>query len=119
MERKICTIAHAAAKKDNFLFLSKNSAFNLPVPPQMNNHGNYIISLGNFTRWLAQQATDLGVEIYPGFAASEILYENDKVIGIATGDMGISKIGEKKDSYQPGIGIKANILFLQKGVEVH
>jgi electron-transferring-flavoprotein dehydrogenase len=75
------------ATDDHFIFLSKSSSFRLPTPPQMKNHGNYIISLGNFCRWLADQAMALGVEIYPGFAAAEVLYENDRVVGIATGDM--------------------------------
>ena len=75
---------------DKLLFLTKNSSFQLPTPPQMNNHGNYIISLGNFCRWLAEQAESLGVEIYPGFAAAEILFHSDgSVKGVATGDMGI------------------------------
>ena len=76
------------AKKDNFLLLTKNKSFKLPTPPQMKNDGNYIISLGNFCRWLAKQAEELGVNIFPGFAASEIIYDNDqnKVAGIRTGD---------------------------------
>ena len=75
---------------DKFMFLTESGSFRLPTPPQMNNHGNYIISLGNFCRWLGEQAEALGVEIYPGFAAAEVLYdESGAVCGVATGDMGI------------------------------
>ena len=74
---------------DKFMYLTEKSSFRLPTPPQMNNHGNYIISLGNFCRWLGEQAEALGVEIYPGFAAAEVLYDdNGAVCGVATGDMG-------------------------------
>ncbi|MCO6517227.1 MAG: NAD(P)/FAD-dependent oxidoreductase, partial [Snodgrassella sp.] len=75
-------------KEDRLLFLTQKKAYRLPIAPSFNNHGNYIISLGVFCRWLAQQAEELGVEIYPGFAAVEILYHSDgSVRGIATGDM--------------------------------
>ena len=78
---------------DQFLFLTQNNSFKLLTPPQMNNHGNFIISLGNLCRWLAEQAEALGVEIYLGFAASEILFNEDgSVIGVATGDMGRGKM---------------------------
>ena len=70
----------------------------------MHNHGNYIISLGNLCRWLATQAEELGVEIYPGFAAAEVLYDDDgRVRGVATGDMGIGKDGEPTARYTPGV----------------
>ena len=65
------------AKSDRFLFLTETESIQLPTPPQMHNHGNYIVSLGNFCRWLGQQAEELGVEIYPGFAAAEVLYHED------------------------------------------
>jgi electron-transferring-flavoprotein dehydrogenase len=92
------------ATEDRFLYLTKNRALRLPTPPQMHNHGNYIISLGNLCRWLAQQAEDLGVEVYPGFAAAEVLYdETGRVRGVATGDMGIGKGGEPTDRYTPGV----------------
>src|SRR5438105_1092425 len=82
------------ATDDRFLYLTTNRALRLPTPPQMHNHGNYIISLGNLCRWLAQQAEALGVEIYPGFAAAEVLYDQaGRVRGVATGDMGIGKDG--------------------------
>src|SRR5215468_8746422 len=92
------------AVDDNFLLLTKKRALRLPTPPQMHNRGNYIISLGNLCRWLAQQAEGLGVEIYPGFAAAEVLYDGaGRVTGIATGDMGIGKDGRPTVRYQPGV----------------
>src|SRR5208282_3615056 len=84
------------ATADRLLLLTARGAWRLPSPPQMRNHGNYIISLGNLCRWLGQQAEALGVEIYPGFAASEILYdEGGRVAGVATGAMGLGKDGKE------------------------
>ncbi len=82
------------AREDRFLYLTARRAVRLPTPPQMNNHGNYIVSLGDFVRWLGAQAESLGVEIYPGFAAAELLEEDGRIVGVATGDMGIGKDGE-------------------------
>ncbi|MCB9989750.1 MAG: electron transfer flavoprotein-ubiquinone oxidoreductase [Rhodospirillales bacterium] len=105
-----------AAKKDSFLFLTKNKSFRLPTPPQMRNHGNYIISLGLLGRWLAQQAEALGVEIFAGFAAAEVLYnEAGDVIGVATGDMGIGKDGGKTAQYQPGVELHARQTVFAEG----
>ena len=108
-------------KKDKLLFLLKSIA--LPVPafvmPPMNNHGNYVISLGNLCRWLAEQAESLGVEIFPGFPASQLIYENDKVVGVQTGDMGISVSGEIKPGHEPGIIIKAKYTVLSEGCRGH
>src|SRR5438309_8606135 len=88
------------AVDDRFLYLTANRALRLPTPRQMHNHGNYIISLGNLCRWLATQAEELGVEIYPGFAAAEVLYDDDgRVRGVATGDMGIGRGGHPADRY--------------------
>lgn len=75
------------ATSDVFKFLTKNKAYWFPTPPQMHNKGNYIISLGQFAKWLGEQAEALGVEVFPGFAAAEVLYQDDKVIGVATGDV--------------------------------
>ena len=101
---------------DKFLFLTKNFSFSLPTPPQMNNHGNYIISLGNFCRWLAEQAEALGVEIYPGFAASEVLFNEDgSVKGIATGDMGVGKNGQQTENYAQGIELHAKQTIFSEG----
>ncbi|MBL4589600.1 MAG: NAD(P)/FAD-dependent oxidoreductase, partial [Alphaproteobacteria bacterium] len=96
------------AGKDKFMFLTKNKAVTLPTPPQMKNHGNYIISLGALGRWLGEQAEALGVEIFAGFAASEVLYhEYGAVKGVATGDMGIGKSGERTEMFEPGVELHA------------
>jgi electron-transferring-flavoprotein dehydrogenase len=93
-----------AVKSDRLQYLTKTRAISMPIPPQMHNEGNYIISLGNFCRWLAEQAEELGVEIFPGFAAAEILYdEAGAVRGVATGDMGIGKDGQPTDNFEPGV----------------
>tara|TARA_B110000003_G_scaffold166001_1_gene165981 strand:+ start:371 stop:1987 length:1617 start_codon:yes stop_codon:yes gene_type:complete len=108
-------------KKDKLLFLLNK--FSIPVPafvmPPMNNHGNYVISLGNLCRWLAEQAENLGVEIFPGFPASKLIYENDKVVGVQTGDMGISANGDIKPGHEPGIIIKAKYTVLSEGCRGH
>ena len=107
-------------KSDQFIFLTKNNAFNLPCPPQMKNHNNYIISLGNFCRWLASQAEGLGVEIYPGFPASEIIYdENSNVKGVITGDLGIDKNNSKTESYTPGMKLLAKQTIFAEGCRGH
>ena len=104
------------AAEDRFLFLTESKAWKLPTPPQMANHGNYIISLGNLCRWLGGQAEALGVEIYPGFAAAEVLYdEKGRVRGVATGDMGIAKDGSKTDAFQPGIELHARQTVFAEG----
>src|SRR5262249_56518649 len=90
------------AEEDRFLLLTKTRALRLPTPPQMANHGNYIISLGNLCRWLAQQAEGLGVEIYPGFAAAEVLYDAaGGGPGGATGRMGGGRGGPPPPHHQP------------------
>jgi electron-transferring-flavoprotein dehydrogenase len=104
------------AGDDRFLFLTEKRAIRLPTPPQMNNHGNYIISLGNLCRWLGQQAEGLGVEIYPGFAAAEVLYHEDgSVKGVATGDLGIGKDGAHTENYQPGMELHAKQTIFAEG----
>ena len=104
------------ATEDRFLFLTKSKAYRLPTPPQMNNHGNYIISLGLLVRWLGKQAEELGVEIYPGFAASEVLYDsNGRVAGVATGDMGIGKDGLPTANHQPGMELRAKWTVFAEG----
>src|SRR5271166_683973 len=104
------------AKDDHFLFLTETRAVELPTPPQMQNHGNYIISLGNLCRWLATQAEALGVEIFPGFAAAEVLYdERGAVMGVATGDMGIGKDGQRTASYAPGVELHARQTIFAEG----
>ncbi len=91
-------------------------SYRLPTPPQMNNHGNYIISLGNLCRWLATQAEELGVEIYPGFAAAEVLYDDDgAVVGVATGDMGVDREGQPTDQFAPGMELRARYTVFAEG----
>ncbi len=104
------------AGKDSFLYLTETGSFRMPTPPQMKNHGNYIVSLGNVCRWLAEQAESLGAEIYPGFAAAEVLYHDDgSVKGIATGDMGITKTGERGPNYQPGMELHGRQTLFAEG----
>jgi electron-transferring-flavoprotein dehydrogenase len=103
---------------DRFLILTREKHLRLPnfmLPPLMNNHGNYIVSLGNVCRWLAQQAEALGVEIYPGFAAAEVLIEEGKVVGVATGDMGIARDGSHKPGYAPGMELRGKYTFFAEG----
>jgi electron-transferring-flavoprotein dehydrogenase len=103
-------------ESDQFLLLGKTGATRLPTPPQMNNHGNYIVSLGNVCRWLGEQAEAMGVEIYPGFAAAEVLYADDgSVRGVATGDMGIGKDGEPIANHQPGFELHAKQTIFAEG----
>lgn len=103
------------AREDRFLFLTKKRAFELPTPPQMNNHGNRIGSLGDLCRWLGRQAEAMGVEIYPGFAAAEILEEDGRVVGVATGDMGIGKDGAPGPNHQPGMELRATYTVFAEG----
>jgi electron-transferring-flavoprotein dehydrogenase len=104
------------AVEDRFLLLTASRALRLPTPPQMRNHGNYIISLGNLCRWLAQRAEALGVEIYPGFAAAEVLYDAaGRVQGIATGDMGIGKDGRPTERFQRGVELLAKETLFAEG----
>ena len=112
------------AKKDIVKFmLTKNLSINIPFPtfliPTFNNHGNFIMSLANFCRWLAGQAENNGVEIFPGFTASKLIIEDDIVKGIVTGEMGISKDGIKKESYQPPMELRAKYTIFSEGCRGH
>jgi electron-transferring-flavoprotein dehydrogenase len=104
---------------DRFLFLSREGSWKVPhwlLPACFRNEGNYVASLGNVARWLGTQAEALGVEIYPGFAAAEVLYSGDgRVQGVATGDMGIGKHGEKTARFQPGIELRAKYTLFAEG----
>ncbi|MBU6449575.1 MAG: 4Fe-4S dicluster domain-containing protein [Rhodospirillales bacterium] len=100
---------------DEFVMLTPTGARKLPTPPQMHNQGNYIVSLGNVVRWLGQQAEEMGVEIYPGFAAAETLIENGRVVGIATGDMGIGKDGKPTGNYARGMELRATYTIFAEG----
>lgn len=115
---------NTAVKNDDILYMTSATAgIKVPgalVPKTMHNEGNYIISLGNLCRWLAEQAEAMGAEIYPGFAAAEILYHDDgSVKGIATGDMGIAADGSHKDSYMPGMELHAKYTLFSEGCRGH
>ncbi len=112
-----------AVTKDRFYLLGAAGAIRLPnflMPPLMSNHGNYIVSLGEVCRWLAKKAEELGVEIFPGFAASEVLFgANGEVVGVATGDMGIGKNGERKPTFTRGVEIRAKYTLFGEGARGH
>ncbi len=104
------------AADDQFLFLTESRSMRLPTPPQMHNHGNYIISVGNLCRWLAEQAEALGVDIIPGFAAAKVLYHEDgSVKGVLTGDMGVGRDGEPTANFEPGTEIHAQQTIFAEG----
>jgi electron-transferring-flavoprotein dehydrogenase len=108
--------------EDRFLFLTKTGSLRTPglmLPACFRNHGNYVISLGNFCRWLGSQAEARGVEIFPGFAANEVLFDGERVKGVATGDVGINRKGEKTDAYQPGVELHGKYTFFAEGARGH
>jgi len=106
-------------REDRFLFLTEKSFYKTPnlfLPACFKNHGNYVISLGSFCRWLGQQAEAAGVEIFPGFAGAEVLYDDKGAVkGVATGDMGVNKKGEKTGAYQQGMELHAKYTFFAEG----
>jgi electron-transferring-flavoprotein dehydrogenase len=106
-------------REDRFLVLGPQGDLRLPnflMPPLMSNHGNYIVSLGALTRWLGEQAVELGVEIYPGFAAAEVLYDDDGAVrGVATGDMGVGRDGRPKDSFVRGMELLGSYTLIAEG----
>ena len=111
-------------KEDVFYYYtSGKSAFQIPnlfLPAPVHNDGNYIVSMGNVCRWLAEQAENMGIEVYPGFAAAEVLFNDDgSVKGVATGDMGISAEGDQKDSYMPGMELHAKYTLFAEGCRGH
>jgi electron-transferring-flavoprotein dehydrogenase len=108
--------------EDRFLFLTQKGSLRTPswaLPACFKNHGNYVVSLGNVCRWLAKQAEEFGVEIFPGFAAAEILFDKESVKGVATGDMGVNRKGEKTDAYQPGMELHGKYTFFAEGCRGH
>jgi len=109
---------NAPVSEDRFLLLTGTASYKIPnfmLPACFTNHGNYVISLGSLCRWLGQQAESLGVEIFPGFAAAEVLYNADaSVKGVATGDMGVGRDGKPTAAYQPGMELHARYTFLPK-----
>lgn len=110
-------------QEDRFLFLSKNDSIAVPnwaLPPCFINEGNYIVSLSNVVKWMGKQAEALGVDLYPGFPASEILYRDDgSVIGVATGDMGVSRDGSRREDFQPGMALHAKYTLFAEGSRGH
>ncbi|MBA3940864.1 MAG: electron transfer flavoprotein-ubiquinone oxidoreductase [Sphingopyxis sp.] len=118
-----CPLAEVPVNDNQHWVLTKNRKFSLPhiiTPPFMHNVGTYTGSLGNLCRWLAEQAEGLGVEIFPGFPAAEILYNEDgSVKGVATGDMGIARDGSHKSDYAPGLELHAKYTFFAEGVRGH
>ena len=114
---------NTSVTSEDFLFYTKTKSMKVPnffLPNVLKNHGNYIISLSNLCKWLGEFAENLGVEIFPGFAASKLLYDNDqKVVGVQTGDMGLDKDFKPKDNYEPGINIKGKVTVLSEGCRGH
>ena len=114
---------NTAVSEDRFLFLTERSALATPnwlLPDCFKNHGNYIVSLGNVVRWLAQQAEAMGIEIFPGFAAAEVLYDDrGAVVGVATGNMGVGKDGTPTDEFQLGMALHAKYTLFAEGARGH
>jgi electron-transferring-flavoprotein dehydrogenase len=114
---------NAPVTEDRFLFLTKDSSYKVSefmLPACFKNHGNYVISLGNVCRWLGQQAEALGVEIFPGFPAADVLYhENGSVKGVVTGDMGVDREGKPTDAYQPGMELHGKYTLFAEGCRGH
>jgi electron-transferring-flavoprotein dehydrogenase len=106
-------------KTDKFVLLGPNGSLRVPnflMPPLMNNHGNYIVSMGNICRWLAEQAESLGVEIFPGMACSDLVYADDGALkGVVAGEFGISHDGSKGEGYEPGMELHGKYVFLSEG----
>lgn len=113
--RQLGAPLHTQAREDRFLFLTERRAFRLPTPLRMHNEGNYIASLGDVTRWLGQQAEALDVEVYSGFAVATFLEEDGRVVGIGTGDMGITKEGSPGANHTPGVDLRATYTLLAEG----
>ncbi len=114
---------NAPVTEDRFMFLSESGGWQVPdamLPGCFRNHGNYVVSLANVCRWLGQQAEAVGVEIFPGFAAAEVLFNDDgSVKGVATGNMGVSKEGEETENFQPGMELHAKYTFFAEGCRGH
>jgi electron-transferring-flavoprotein dehydrogenase len=106
---------HTPVTQDEFLLLTGKKSYRLPTPPQMHNKGNYIISLGKLCRWLAEQAESLGVNIFPSFAATEVIYDAERVVGVITGDKGVDRTGQPTSRYQPGMELFAKQTFFAEG----
>ena len=114
---------NAPVSEDRFLFLTEKTSYKVPdfmLPGCFRNHGNYVVSLGNVTRWLGTQAEALGVEIFPGFPAADVLYDDQGAVkGVVTGDMGVDREGKPTDAYQPGMELHAKYTFFAEGCRGH
>ena len=114
---------HTEVTEDRFMFLTEKKSLTTPnwmLPACFQNHGNYIVSLSNFTRWLGQEAENLGVEIFPGFPAAEIIYgESGEVLGVATGNLGIGKDGTPTENFQLGMELRAKYTLFAEGSRGH
>jgi len=121
--RRLDAPLNAPVSEDRFLFLTEGGAWKVPdfmLPACFRNHGMYVVSLGNVCRWLAKQAEGLGVEIFPGFAAAEVLYREDGAVrGVATGDMGIGRDGKPTANHQPGMALHGRYTFFAEGCRGH
>jgi electron-transferring-flavoprotein dehydrogenase len=103
--------------RDHVYFLTRSSKFEFPItPPPLKNHGNYIISLNRFVKWMAGLVEAEGIDVFTGFSAVEVLYEGDRVAGVRTGDQGLGKHGERKSTFEPGVHIRAKVTILTDGV---
>ncbi len=121
--RRLDAPLNAPVSEDRFVFLTESGSWKVPdfmLPACFRNHGMYVVSLGNVCRWLAKQAEELGVEIFPGFAAAEVLHREDGAVrGVATGDMGIGRDGRPTANHQPGMALHARYTFFAEGCRGH
>ena len=121
--RELDTPINTKVVSEDFSFLTNEKSFKIPnflLPKSLQNHGNYIISLSNLCKWMGEFAENLGVEIFPGFAASKLIYnESNEVIGVQTGDMGLDSENKSKDNFEPGINIKGKVTILSEGCRGH
>ena len=106
-----------SVEDDQIYFLTRNLKLRFPItPPPLRNHGNYVISLNRFVKWLTEQAEAAGVDVFTGFPGSEVLFEGDRVVGVRTGDRGIDRDGNRKTTFEPGVDIKAKVTIFADGV---
>ena len=114
---------NTAVSEDRFMFLTESKSYTTPqwmLPDCFKNHGNYVVSLSNFTRWLGTQAENLGVEIFPGFPAAEILFgESGEVVGVATGNLGLGRDGQATENFQLGMELRAKYTLFAEGSRGH
>jgi electron-transferring-flavoprotein dehydrogenase len=107
---------HTPVTADSVLYLTQRGRFRLPIiPPFLRNHGNYVISLNQFVKWLGERAEQAGISVFPGFAGMEVLYDGQRVVGIRTGDKGVDRNGQPKSNYQPGYDLRAKVTIFAEG----